>query len=281
MEIGRLKDSNLSIELEKIYRQRKIEFLLVKEQDEFIFIAKNESSLEEAKDIFATVLNLPKPIKLDQEWIEIKKLPMGQLTGLLMVISIAIYTTSFLPLGKVLYESLKFDYQVNNFYRIITPVFLHFGLFHILFNSLWLKDLGSIIEINYSKKWFVLIFIFSAAISNSLQFSFSGAEFGGLSGVIYAFLGFLWIRSKLGSELKYPLPSRDIGLMIIWYVICLIGLIPQVANWAHGGGLLTGMGFGLFFEKKWSLKHTKILGLMFLIFVLTFIVEFFQFKIKY
>jgi membrane associated rhomboid family serine protease len=29
--------------------------------------------------------------------------------------------------------------------------------------------------------------------------------------------------------------------MLIWYVLCVIGVIPHVANWAHGGGLLAGI----------------------------------------
>ena len=194
MEIGRLKDYKISQELKKIYSNKDNEIELQHIDDEYIFFVRKESDLETAKDIFATVLNIPKPIELDKEWVEIKKLPLGQLSRLLIIISVAVYVTSFLPLGHVIYENFKFDYKWNNIYRIITPVFLHFGLFHVLFNILWLKDLGTIIETNYSKLFFMLIFIISAIISNSLQFFFSGPDFGGLSGVIYAFLGFLWIR---------------------------------------------------------------------------------------
>jgi len=285
MEIGRLKDKTILENILKIYSKKNILVDVLVVEDGFVLVCNNPEKIQEATDVYMTLMNIPKSIPLDKEWVAIKKLPLGQMSLFLMISSTLIYVLTFFPMGEVLYNNLKFQLNFNEIYRVLTPVFLHFGLFHILFNMLWLKDLGSIIEFTYSKILFLALFILAGVISNGLQFIFSGPEFGGMSGVIYGFLGFLWVRSNIGQELVHPLPKRDITLMIIWYFLCLFGLIPKVANWAHGGGLVVGMILGLFLnldkQKKWSKKHAEFLSMALLVLIITFFVEFFQIKIKY
>ena len=78
------------------------------------------------------------------------------------------------------------DPNEAEYLRIISPIFLHFGLLHLVFNCLWLGLLGSKIEIQEGSIHLLLIVLISAA-SNLSQYYWSGTVyFGGMSGVIYA-----------------------------------------------------------------------------------------------
>jgi GlpG protein len=129
-------------------------------------------------------------------------------------------------------------------WRLITPIFIHFGLLHILFNLLWLWDLGSMIEGRQgSGRLAVLVFVI-AACSNLAQFYYHGPIFGGMSGVVYGLLGYIWMRGKFdpGSGL-FVQPSTVI-MMIIWFFACFTPIMPNVANACHAVGLVMGIAWG-------------------------------------
>jgi len=129
-------------------------------------------------------------------------------------------------------------------WRMITPIFIHFGFFHILFNMLWLRDLGSMIEQRQSPWILAALVLVVAAISNLGQFLVSGPMFGGMSGVVYGLLGYIWIRGKNDPASGLFVHPQTVTMMIIWFFLCLTGLIGNVANTVHGIGLATGIIWG-------------------------------------
>ena len=129
-------------------------------------------------------------------------------------------------------------------WRLITPIFVHFGFFHILFNMLWLKDLGGMLE-QYEGAFLLLLqVLIIGVISNLAQYYWSGPSFGGMSGVVYGLLGYMWIRGKLDPYAKLILNPSVVTMMIVWFFLCLTGPMGPVANAAHAGGLVTGMIWG-------------------------------------
>ena len=83
------------------------------------------------------------------------------------------------------------DYQ---WWRTITPIFIHFSFAHLAFNCLWIYILGEKIENIDGSFTFIVLVIFSAILSNLLQYIFTDSSlFGGLSGVIYGLIGFCMI----------------------------------------------------------------------------------------
>jgi GlpG protein len=143
------------------------------------------------------------------------------------------------PLGRVLPEVMH-----GQVWRLVTPIFVHFDPLHILFNMLWLRDLGSMIEGRQSSWQLALLVGVIAAGSNLGQFLIAGPVFGGMSGVVYGLLGYIWMRGKFdpGSGL-YVHPST-VTMMIIWFFACFTPLIPHVANGAHAVGLVMGIAWG-------------------------------------
>jgi len=140
----------------------------------------------------------------------------------------------------------------REYWRFITPTFLHFGLFHLTFNALLIWVLGRKIEyiLGSFKIFFCMIFI--AIISNIGQYFLGGASiFGGLSGVVYGLLGFIWISSNIVPSSILSLPQGLIGFMLIWLFLGISGIIEftlglNIANAAHTVGLISGMIFGAF-----------------------------------
>lgn len=141
-------------------------------------------------------------------------------------------------------------------WRLITPIFVHFGFFHILFNMLWLKDLGGMLE-QHEGAWLLLLqVLIIGALSNLAQYYWSGPSFGGMSGVVYGLLGYIWIRGKLDPYAKLILNPSVVTMMIVWFFLCLTGLIGPVANAAHAGGLGIGMLWG-FLSAQYSRHFRK------------------------
>lgn len=138
-------------------------------------------------------------------------------------------------------------------WRLITPAFLHFGLMHIVFNSLWCWELGRRIETALGSINLGGLFLATAALSNFAQHVVSGPVlFGGLSGVVYAFLGFSWAAGMINPRWRDLAPATPIMLFMVgWLLICLLGVIDvlgfSVANAAHVGGLVSGVAIGAIF----------------------------------
>lgn len=139
------------------------------------------------------------------------------------------------------------DAVQGEWWRVVTPIFMHAppgrggtGVLHIIFNMWWLKDLGPVTERAHGKLHFVLLVLVSAAISNTAQYVTEGPHFLGMSGVVYALLGFLWTRGRFDPSVPYRLPPGLMMWMMLWFVMCWTGIMGPVANMVHAGGLVVG-----------------------------------------
>lgn len=138
-------------------------------------------------------------------------------------------------------------------WRLVTPIIIHFGPLHLLFNLLWLKDLGPTIERRWSSLSLLLLVLVSAVVSNIAQFvvnwdftnglRFANALSGGMSGVVYALLGYLWIRGRADPAAGIHLPPTVVWMMLGWLVLCMTGMLGHIGNVAHLVGLIVGMGW--------------------------------------
>lgn len=137
--------------------------------------------------------------------------------------------------------------QSGQWWRVATPMFLHFSLIHLLFNMLWLWDLGRRISFLLGPIALLGLVLGSAILSNGAQaWVTSSPLFGGMSGVVYALLGFCWIWDKLNPKYHFRLPSGLIWFMLAWLALGYSGLLDtllgvSIANTAHAGGLVCGI----------------------------------------
>ena len=129
-------------------------------------------------------------------------------------------------------------------WRLVTPIFLHSGLLHILFNMYWLYELGTMIERRLGWVLYILLILAIAAASNYAQFRATGPNFGGMSGVVFGLFGYAWVRGRTEPTSGLFLRPDIAFWMLGWFALCLTPLVPNVANWAHGVGLAVGAGLG-------------------------------------
>ena len=139
----------------------------------------------------------------------------------------------------------------NQWWRLVSPIFLHFSFAHLAFNCLWIYILGEKIERIDGSLTFISIVIFTSVSSNSLQYFWNGSSlFGGLSGVIYGLIGFCMLIEMDSSRDIYDIPPGLYMFMIIWMILGFLGVLElfgfgAVANFAHLGGLVSGIIFAM------------------------------------
>ena len=128
-------------------------------------------------------------------------------------------------------------------WRWIAPAVLHFGAYHITFNLFAWWIFGGLVERVQSPMRLLGLFLALALIGNVAQFFWGGNQFGGLSGVVYGLLGYLWLYPKVNPAAPFRLPR---GMVVFMWLMVVTGFLPifPFANLAHLGGLLGGCALG-------------------------------------
>lgn len=133
--------------------------------------------------------------------------------------------------------SLQFDV-----WRYFTHALMHFSVLHILFNLLWWWYLGGLVEKRLGSGKLIVITIISALLSGYVQHKFSGPWFGGLSGVVYALMGYVWLRGERDPESGIYLQRGLITFAVVWLIAGWFDLFGMsIANGAHVAGLAVGL----------------------------------------
>ena len=135
-------------------------------------------------------------------------------------------------------------------WRLVTPIFLHFGGIHLLFNMLCLRSFGGLIEVRKGSLRLFLLVLVSAVASNMGQFladsqSPEPSVFGGMSGVCYALFGYLMAKGYSRPQDGLGVNSNTVVLMLGWFLLCALGVNGPIANTAHGVGLIVGIIAGV------------------------------------
>jgi membrane associated rhomboid family serine protease len=137
------------------------------------------------------------------------------------------------------------DIAAGEYWRFITPVFVHIGILHFFFNAMGLYYIGYQIEHILGSRWFLGLYITAGLIGNLASCVFSLSLSAGASGALFGLLGAGYRLEGLVSEafdktgVKLR-PRRSIysGMVITNIVLGLI--IPVIDNAAHIGGLIAG-----------------------------------------
>jgi len=198
---------------------------------------------------------------------QVQKMPVVVVLILLSIVGSAIVDWGF-PLihwftfqdFELFGDSISFDtadmaMAKGQYWRLITPIFLHFGIFHVAFNSVWMWELGRRVEPLAGSMHILMVVLLMALASNIAQYLWSGPSlFGGMSGVVYGLLGYVWMRNKVAPRPILALPSGLLVFMLVWLFAGMTGLIDllvsgSIANAAHAAGLVSGMVLGIWSGK--------------------------------
>lgn len=172
----------------------------------------------------------------------------GPLTLVVIIACLAIYALD--AIGLPIFDELAFHPTLAQFtdwqaWRYVTPTFIHFSVLHLVFNLLWWWYLGGQIEQRLGSGKLFILLIVGAALPNIAEFFVSGPRFGGLSGVVYALLGYSWLRTRLQPDCGLAMPPALMGFMLVWLVLGFLDMLgTPTANMAHLVGLLVGLAQG-------------------------------------
>ena len=248
-----------------------IQAAVVQHDKEFVVVLDNHDHLDRAKIIADGFLANPTDPKYQQAaWDNGKNVrlapsgngfSMGNIiadavkapfTSVVFILCVAVYLLSlfglFAPIAQhLLMQPFSILSQNHEWWRLLGPAFIHFSALHIIFNLLWWGMLGAKIERILGMSMLLIVFLVSATISNAAQALFSDPVqgnlflFGGLSGVVYAVMGFVWWLGWLRPSWGLSLPNSIVGFMLVWLVLGYADILwVNMANAAHTAGLISG-----------------------------------------
>jgi rhomboid protease GluP len=134
-------------------------------------------------------------------------------------------------------------FTAGEYWRLVTPLFLHIGLLHLVFNMYALLILGSVVEHLYGSTRYVYLYLISGIGGAVGSVLFSTAVSAGASGAIFGVAGVALIA---GYRYRDQIPSNFrsmVGRGIVPFVLfnLVYGALNRgIDNYAHLGGLITG-----------------------------------------
>ncbi len=142
----------------------------------------------------------------------------------------------------------KFDLLIiaGQVWRLITPIFVHVGFVHLLFNSYAVYAIAPQIERLFGAARFVCIYVLSGAFGVLLSFAFSPYLSAGASGAIFGLIGAQAIylyryRQALGAQGQRLFQNT---LSVIVFNLVMTFTVSGIDIWGHLGGLLSGLALG-------------------------------------
>ncbi|VUD48785.1 Rhomboid protease GlpG [Thalassocella blandensis] len=171
------------------------------------------------------------------------------ITLLLIIMGVLGYLVIFFSLAKMHYWlALKPDLmEQGQLWRLITPIFLHYSLMHVVFNCLWIWELGKRLELVMGSLALLGLSLVTAVVSNFAQYWIAGSvEIGGLSGVVYAFFGCAFVLQYFRPSAGLNMPKGFYAVIFGFLLAGFTGIFEVIfginmANWCHLFGLISGL----------------------------------------
>ncbi len=122
---------------------------------------------------------------------------------------------------------------------------------HVVFNCLWLWEFGRRVERYQGGLYLFGLVLMIGVFSNIAQYlHMPNNPFGGMSGVNYGLLGYLWLRCRLAPVPALTLPPALVGFLLFFLVLGFTGGMDvlaggAIANAAHLGGFIIGSLLGI------------------------------------
>ena len=238
----------------------------VPEEDQYVLVLDNDNDHARALEICEAFIQDPNDPKYQQaawQHSERTDVPVEQaqgssmrrwlvslrrapVTGVILILCTLIFGASLVGLFQPIAAALMIMplgnlLQNHEWWRLLGPAFIHFSVLHFIFNLLWWSMLGSQVERQFGSSFIIILFVVTALVSNLAQLIVAGPNFGGLSGVVYGLVGFVWITGWLRPQWGLYLPKAIVGFMLVWLLLGFADVLwVNMANAAHTAGLISG-----------------------------------------
>lgn len=209
----------------------------VNEQQPFILEEKNQyfkdylhSTLQQTREEAQSVFSFGKPM----------------LTYILMFLNIGFFFIveaygSSTEIPHLIRFGAKYNPAIidGEWWRIVSSMFLHIGIVHLLMNMLALYYLGVAVERIFGSIRFIFIYLLAGIGGGIASFTFTINVSAGASGAIFGLFGALLFFGL--HQRKLFLQTMGRGILILIGINIVFGfLVPQIDNSAHLGGLIAG-----------------------------------------
>ncbi|CAH1850365.1 rhomboid family intramembrane serine protease [Convivina intestini] len=144
--------------------------------------------------------------------------------------------------------------QEHQYWRLLSPLFIHLSWSHLILNMLTLWFLGMMIEPLFGSIRFGLIYLVGGLGGNLLSYwwapqTISAGASSAVFSLLGAFLVYIAYQGRHNSSLKAQGQT-----FLVFVVLNLVGdlFIPSIDLWGHLGGLVTGMivAIGMFYQRR-------------------------------
>ena len=188
----------------------------------------------------------PRSVNLTPLWVLIS-------VNVLIFIATSVASGSFLGLSQSVIQQVGISRITftSQPWTIVSAMFVHDGIYHILFNMIALYFYGMYVLTLVGEARFFLVYFIGGLIGNALFLLLAGpySVAVGASGAIFALGGTLVMLAPRLKVIIFPVPiPMDLWIAIILFA--LISLSPGVAWQAHAGGLVTGLAAGYIFKMQ-------------------------------
>ncbi|APE29907.1 rhomboid family intramembrane serine protease [Halomonas aestuarii] len=151
--------------------------------------------------------------------------------------------------GALAFGNLGETLASGQVWRLLSPAFLHFGWMHLIFNLLWLWYFGRQVEALQGSLRMLTLLLIAGIGANLAQYAAGTVLFGGMSGVDFALLAYVWLMSRRAPRSGFFVPQMLVVFMLGWLVFAMTDMAAMVgfgnvANEAHLGGLVVGLVLG-------------------------------------
>ena len=185
-----------------------------------------------------------------------------------VVFILSVFNDAILPMFAVNRELIV---NFNQYYRLFTGMFLHAGILHLLFNMYALYIIGMQLESFLGKAKYLIVYLLSGIGASMLSIFFSNSFSVGASGAIFGLMGaLLYFGYHYRVYLDSVVKSQIIPLIILNLILGFT--ISGVDNWAHIGGLVSGilatMAVGVKYKStRFEMINGVILYLIYIVFI--------------
>mmetsp|Transcript_20496 Transcript_20496/g.44483 ORF Transcript_20496/g.44483 Transcript_20496/m.44483 type:complete len:546 (+) Transcript_20496:89-1726(+) len=176
------------------------------------------------------------------------------LTGKIFFLNIAVFglQTMYPQLTALGAKRSDMIMEGRQLYRLLTPVFLHGGIGHLVANSYSLKSMGGNVERAFGQPRLIATYLVSGVMGNVLSAIQSPNPAVGASGAIFGLVGAYYTFLSRNQEVFGRSAHMQKGALIETIGINLaLGMInPMIDNWGHIGGFIGGVGMAYLIGPK-------------------------------
>lgn len=204
--------------------------------------------------------------ELAKEFLKITpKITYGLIGVNIIIFVVNLILVEFYDLPILIYMGAKINELIfqGEYHRLLTSMFLHADIMHILLNMFSLYNVGPVTERLFGHKRFLYLYLIAGVGGSISSLMFSRSPGVGASGAIFGIVGMLlYFAQKRPQVFKRVFGTQ---LFIVIALNLLYGFsVPNIDNAAHIGGMVVGYGasygVGLYSEAQYT-KKKQLLGI--------------------